>query len=346
MTSYGFVHLEFGDQHRDASLQMLERLRNRLAQEGDRFSFVIVDNAGTGDGLHDAESGQGFVIAGDNSNREFSGWDSGIEALLARGEQPQVWIFSNDTVARNHAWSEGRVERFGGEIRKLAQHPGPWLFGEINDFPSSTMTPMGPLLEWVSTYCFAMNDTLRHKLGTLSPGNALLDALVHERFEPGCGVFRDHVDAGYVDFVSAWLISDQSQGADKRRRFKWDHEWHKASPLSADNFEDLRMKARCCLSESMLSLRARQLGADIRSPYDARNAREHVRRSWQFISDKLWEKILLRRMRLERAWSARKQSPRHAYPLHSSGQERASQRGAAEGAGPLEVRARTLRQKD
>jgi hypothetical protein len=51
----------------------------------------------------------------------------------------------------------------------------------------------------------------------------------------------------------------------------------------------------------MLSLRARQLGADIRSPYDARNAREHIRRSLQFLSDKLWEKFLLRRLRLERS---------------------------------------------
>ncbi|KWT74104.1 hypothetical protein WDL1CHR_06115 [Variovorax sp. WDL1] len=303
MTSYGFVHLEFGDQHRDRSLQVLEKLRTRLAQDGDRFSSVIVDNARArpAESTTGMASEQGLVVPGDNSNREFSGWDSGVETLLARGEQPDVWLFSNDTVALNHAWSERRLERFGGEIRKLALHPGPWLFGEINDFPRSTMTPMGPLLEWVSTYCFAMNDTLRHRLGTLSPGNALLDSLVNERFEPGRGVFRDHVGEAYVDFVSAWLISDEGQGMQKKRRFKWDHEWHKASPLGPDNFEDLRMKARCCLSEHMLSLRARQLGADIRSPYDARNAREHIRRSLQFLSDKLWEKFLLRRLRLERS---------------------------------------------
>lgn len=302
MTSYGFVHLEFGDRHRARSLQVLEALRSRLVQGSDRCALAVVDNAGASGALRQAGFEQAFVAPGDNSNREFSGWDSGIEALLERGEAPEVWIFSNDTVALNHAWSERRLEHFGGEIRKLALHSGPWLFGEINDFPRSTMTPMGPLLEWVSTYCFAMNDTLRRKLGTLSPGNALLDSLVNERYEPGRGLFRDHVDEAYVDFVSAWLISsDEGEGEDKKRRFKWDHEWHRASPLGPDNFEDLRMKARCCLSESMLSVRARQLGADIRSPYDARNAREHVRRSLQFLSDKLWEKFLLRRLRLERS---------------------------------------------
>ncbi|GAA4340004.1 hypothetical protein GCM10023165_19720 [Variovorax defluvii] len=293
--------MEFGDRHRDRSLLVLEALRSRLAQSGDRFSLTVVDNAGASGALTCPGFDEAVLVPGDNSNREFSGWDSGVKALLGRAEAPDVWIFSNDTVGSNHAWSERRLQHFGGEIRKLALHSGPWLFGEINDFPRSTMTPLGPLLEWVATYCFAMNDTLRRKLGTLSPDNALLDSLVNERYEAGRGLFREHVDAAYVDFVSAWLIGDERESHDKKRRFKWDHEWHKASPLGTHNFEDLRMKARCCLSESMLSVRARQLGADIRSPYDARNAREHVRRSMQFLADKLWEKFLLRRMRLERS---------------------------------------------
>ncbi|MBT2325849.1 hypothetical protein J7E62_26310 [Variovorax paradoxus] len=302
MTSYGFVHLEYGTQYRDHSLQVLTGLRRQLAREGDRFALAIVDNARTtaGEPFRDAEFDTGFIIAGDNSNREFSGWDTGVAALLAEGDEPDVWIFSNDTVARNHAWSKRRMAGFGSEIARLGLHPGPWLFGEINDFPRSTMTPLGPLLEWVSTYCFAMNGSLRRKLGTLSPGNELLDSLVYDSFEPAHRLFRDTVDEAYVDFVSAWLIKDESDPS-RQRRFKWSHEWHKASPLSSQNFDDLRMKARCCLSESMLSLRARQLGADIRSPYDARNARAHVRSSLQLISDKLWEKFLLRRLRLERS---------------------------------------------
>jgi hypothetical protein len=297
MTSYGFVHLEFGDRYRHQSLKALNKLHALIAQEDDRLSSVIVDNALTSA----PGTASSLVVPGDNSNREFTGWDVGVKTILARDVQPDVWIFSNDTVALNHAWSERRLERFGGEIRKLALHPAPWLFGEINDFPRSTMTPMGPLLEWVSTYCFAMNNALRQRLGTLSPSNALLDSLVNDRFEPGRGVFRDCVSQAYAEFVSAWLISEEGSSLEKKRSFKWDHVWHKAGPLGPDNFEDLRMKARCCLSEHMLSLRARRFGADIRSPYDARNAREHIRRSLQFVSDKLWEKFLLRRLRLERS---------------------------------------------
>jgi hypothetical protein len=302
MTTYGFVHLEYGSQHRDHSFQVLTRLRRQLADGGNRSVLAIVDNARSAgsEALREIEFEDGFLIAGDNSNREFTGWDKGIAAVLARGGEPDVWIFSNDTIARTHAWSEGRVAGFGSEIKRLGVHPGPWLFGEINDFPRSTMTPLGPLLEWVSTYCFAMNADLRRKLGTLSPGNERLDSLVYDRFEPEHRLFRDSVDEAYVDFVSAWLIKDESDPS-RQRRFKWSHEWHKASPLSAENFDDLRMKARCVLSESMLSVRARQLGADIRSPYDARNARAHIRSSLQLVADKLWEKFLLRRTQLERS---------------------------------------------
>ena len=43
------------------------------------------------------------------------------------------------------------------------------------------------------------------------------------------------------------------------------YKWYKATPLTAETFDELRMKARCCLSENMLSYGARHLGADIRS---------------------------------------------------------------------------------
>ncbi|MEJ7686794.1 MAG: hypothetical protein WKG52_07300 [Variovorax sp.] len=296
--NFCFLHLEYGAQHRDRSLELLRMLRHHLANKVDTVSLVVVDNAraAAAEPLRDSEFGTGLLLPGDNANREFSGWDKGVSAVLSQGAEPDIWIFTNDTVAWNHAWSEQRIARFAGEIRHLGQHPGPWLFGEINAFPGSTQTPLGPLLEWVATYCFAMNGNMRQQLEKLSPDNALLDSLVRERFEPGGGLYSDEVDPGYADFISAWLVKDDGDPA-RQRRHKWSHEWHKATPLSPDNFDDLRMKARCCLSESMLSVRARQLGAEIRSPYDARNAREHIRRSAQFVSDKVWEKFLMRRLR-------------------------------------------------
>ncbi len=294
MKTYGFVHLEYGSLHRQQSIEMLAQLRQQLAGNGDSVSLVIVDNASSGaqEACPSAGFESAFAIGGDNSNREFSGWDKGIAATLSHAVQPDIWVFSNDTVARNHGWGSQKIAHYAREHSKLRDHAGPWLFGEINDFPQSLVTPLGPQLEWVSSYLFTMNGTLRSGLGTISPGNTLLDALVWDSFEPGRGLFRDGVDAAYAAFMSSWLIEREGEV-----RAKNTYKWYKAAPLTAETFAELRMKARCCLSENMLTYRARQLGADIRSPYDARNAREHIRKSCQFVSDKIGEKLILRRQR-------------------------------------------------
>lgn len=297
MTHYSFVHLEFGSARREPSVELLARFREALTKPGDRFTLVIVDNAGaTAKETYTGFGFEGQVIAGDNSNREFSGWDSGVAAILAGNDEPDVWIFTNDTVARHHGWSPQRSARFGQEIERLSSHAGPWILGEVTDHVRSVKTPLGPQLEYIATYGFAMNNTLRKALATLSPGNEFLDSLVHDSFEPARKLFRDHVDPDYAEARLAFMVADADQMAQTRRNYKWNSGWYKASPLSAENFEDLRMKLRCVLSETLLSVRARQLGADIRSPYDARNGRDRLRRTVQFFADKLWERRFLRKL--------------------------------------------------
>ncbi|MBT2320818.1 hypothetical protein J7E62_00395 [Variovorax paradoxus] len=279
-------------------MAVLRKFQAALAGKDDQVSLVIVDNAKIKGDEH--FSGEGFVdelvIAGDNSNREFSGWDHGVRALVARRGESDIWIFTNDTFATHHGWSDQRAARFGAGIRRLENHLGPWLFGEITNFPHSMITPLGPSIRFVPTYCFAMNQVLRQGLGQLSPGNALLDSLVHDHFEPDHRIFRDNVDPGYVDFILAWLIADDSD-PQRKKRFGWAFEWHNRSSLNAHTFDDLRMKARCCLSETLLSVRARKFGADFCSPYDAWSARDRIRRTIEYILDKVWEKRLMRRIR-------------------------------------------------
>ncbi|RYF38342.1 MAG: hypothetical protein EOO27_50955, partial [Comamonadaceae bacterium] len=250
---------------------MLAKLKAAVTAPGDRVELVVVDNAGSAaEGpLENADFPQGLVIAGDNSNREFTGWDKGVAALRARSGEPDVWLFTNDTLARHHGWSDQRAARFGAEIARLGDYLAPWMLGEINDFPRSMTTPLGPYMECVATYCFAINKLLMQRLGCLSPDNSLLDSLVYDTFEPEHRIFRDQVDPVFVEFISAWMIKDESD-PDRQKRHKWAHEWQNVSALNADSFDNLRMKARCYMSEAMLSVRALQLGADIRSPYDAR----------------------------------------------------------------------------
>lgn len=298
MTHYAFVHLEFGARHRESSMALLAKFRALLAKPGNRITPIIVDNGR----LEGEESyrGHGFeavrVVPGDNSNREFSGWDAGVAALLSGAEEPDVWVFTNDTAARHHGWSDARAARFCEEAEWLSGHPAPWMLGEVTDYIGSSPTPLGPQIQHVSTYAFVINRALRQGLGTLSPGNALLDSFVHDSYEPARKLFKDNVDPGYAKGCLTWLVAEEGEAEERARKYKWAFAWHNAKPLNAETFEDLRMKVRCVLSEGALTLRARHLGAEIRSPYDACNARMRIRRTAQFILHKFSERRILRRL--------------------------------------------------
>jgi hypothetical protein len=291
MATYGFVHLEYGSQYRHQSIDVLAKMWRHLRRKGDVVSLAIVDNSTSSVKSHLQVVGfeSTFFIGGDNSNYEFSGWDVGISATRDAGVCPDVWIFSNDTVNRNHGWGSKRIENYVHEQSKLHDHTGPWMFGEVINLPCSLITPLGPQLEFVSSYLFAMNERLCKGLHTLSPANEDLDALVLDRYSPGCGLFRDLVDPAYSAYISRWLIPNETATFEIST-----YKWYRAAPLSADNFYQLRMKARCIISEHMLSFRAQSLGAYIRSPYDAFNVRDHLHKTFQLIYDKIVEKLILR----------------------------------------------------
>lgn len=280
-------------------MALLAKFRQTLESHGNQVSLLIVDNSRR-EG-EERYTGHGFeavrVAAGDNSNREFSGWDAGVADVLSRGKAPDVWIFTNDTVASRHGWSNQRAARFCLEAEWLSPHVGPWMLGEVTDCARPGETPLGPMLQWISTYAFAMNHTLLQRLGTLSPGNELLDSFFHDSYEPAHKLFRDHLDPDFFGGAQAWLIADPEESAERARKYKWAHAWHGATELNADTFDALRAKMRCVMSETFLSQRARQAGAEFRSPYDASNGRARIRRTAHYILDKISEKLILRRMR-------------------------------------------------
>ncbi|MBU2287785.1 MAG: hypothetical protein KKC85_15315 [Gammaproteobacteria bacterium] len=316
MTHYCFVHLEFGSDHRDRSLKVIDKFRAAAAKSGDRSTLVVVDNARTAQDEPLQRSGfePGLLMAGDNTTREFTGWDKAIGRILDSGLDPDVWIFTNDTLALRHGWGDRKAAAFGEEIHRLSGHEAPWLLGEIKDFPHSIKTPLGPLLENVATYCFAMNRELRDGLSTLNPGEEFLDAHVYDRYEDARALYRDNVDPAYVDWTCRWLLKNGSEGPSNQTKYKWAYEWHNAAPLNAKTFGSMRMKARCCLAESVLTARARTLGADIRSPYHGQNARDRIRTTMHFLQDKMWEKYLMRKV--QREMDAAAESRRTATSIH------------------------------
>jgi len=300
---YSFVHLEYGRASRESSLELLGRFRRLLVARGHEVSLLIVDNAlRSGEERYDGHGFEGVaVVPGDNSNHEFTGWDAGMSAMLRRADAPDVWVFTNDTVATHHGWSETRVRRFFDQADWLSQHGGPWMLGELINCANPGSTPIGPMLQWISTYAFAMNDRLRWTLGTVSPAPALLDSIFEDSYEPAHRVFRPHLGPDFMAGAMDWLVADSGEGTARARRFGWKNTAYKVRTLDAETFPALRSKLRCVLSESFLSQRARQAGAELWCPYSGTTGRQRVRNTYDFLMDKVKEKLIMRRRRAHRS---------------------------------------------
>lgn len=305
MKSLAFVHLEFGQNTRTASLNLLGQFRQEFAAAGFECSLVVVDNArscgvehGTGDGWNAFR-----IIPGDNSNREFTGWDAGVTDVLKRQPEPDVWVFTNDTVATHHGWSLTRMRRFCAEAVFMQPYQRNWLLGEITDSPKPDTTPIGPILQWLPTYAFAMNGELRKALGTISPDKADLDAILEPAFEPRRKLLREGVEPGFLQQALDWLVTDdgpEARAALARSR-GWKTHYGGMAPLTAQTFSDLSAKMRCTVSEAYLSVRAVQAGAVLRSPYEGQQGRMRLRSTIDFIKDKIAEKRHFRRIIRQRA---------------------------------------------
>jgi hypothetical protein len=286
-------------------LALLGKFRQTLIEHGQQVSLLIVDNAMTSG--EQGYSGHGFegvrVVPGDNSNHEFTGWDAGVAEVLRHGGEPDVWIFTNDTAATHHGWSDNRARRFCVEAEWLSQHSGPWMLGELINCAVPGTTPIGPMLQWIPTYAFAMNGLLRQGLRTLSPDPALLDSMFQDSYEPAHKMFRDHMPPDFMAGAMAWLVADEGEGAERARRYGWKNTAYKVSAFNADTFPLLRSKLRCVLSESFLSQRARQQGADLWCPYSGTTGRRRIRNTFAFLMDRVKEKLILRSQRSKKAAS-------------------------------------------
>jgi hypothetical protein len=303
MKRYAIVHLEYGQKTRDMSLQLLAKFRRELSAVGE-VSLLMVDNARLSGVGH--YSGHGWedisVIAGDNSNREFTGWDVGVEDVLSRGPEPDIWIFTNDTIATHHGWSENHIKRFCNEAIFMTPFAAPWLLGELQDTAKPDTTPIGPVLLWLPTYAFVMNAQLRQALGTLSPPTAVLDAILEPDFEPRRKLFREGVEIGFFQQSIQYLVAEEGMEAHQQlaRKMGWTSTWHSSAPLTAETFPGLSKKLRCAVSECFLSVRAHQAGAVLRSPYEGHAGRKRLASTIDFLRDKIAEKIIFKRRSIAR----------------------------------------------
>jgi hypothetical protein len=236
--------LEFGREQEPAALGLLNETARRVFP-GRRIRGVVVDNAV--DASLEHEIGPDWsLVAGDNTLREFSGWDRGLE-WIGRRHAPgldSIVVLANDTIARsdkcvrlkNMPAERGRDAALGALVGYVEEYPRP-----INLFGLT-------LRQWVDTSFVASSWGTVKSLGSFAA--PLCDA---ELFDTNWQViFREPspLSQNYRDYLKTWLFGEQIDA-------EFPHTWHKHEPLTETNFGSVKGKLRSLFCEHLLSARAR-----------------------------------------------------------------------------------------
>jgi len=241
------VYLRFGESRGTAPFEKLRKLARRwfpLAVQ----RIVIVDNAITFD-LEREVRRNVDLISGDNVEREFTGYEKGLQFLQRRYgmRASSPVIVANDTFLSSYG---------GGKFLKdftLANvHVGlalGALVGHVDAYPEPVGWDGKKFQKWVRTSLMVTRwETLQALLPLSLPYED------KELFAAKDGFFAKNAppDETYREYLETWLFRDPKEGSTFRES------WHSKEKLDKRSRDRLRAKARCIFCEHQLSLRAQE----------------------------------------------------------------------------------------
>jgi hypothetical protein len=238
--------LEHGREREQKAIDLLDSTLRRLFP-GSRRQTAIVDNA-MADDSHTAVDEHVDRISGDNTLREFSGWDRGL-AWLDRHHAPapdSVVVLANDTIVRPD--KSERVRDLPTERGAMASQGA--LVGWVDEYPHPVRLFATEFRQWVDT---SLVITTRRTLSALQPLTVLMSERIFDDDWRRIFVDPSPLSAKYRTYLRTYFVGD-------RHDQEFTHGWYAQAPVTPDNFEDLKTKLRCVFCEHLLSARARRLG--------------------------------------------------------------------------------------
>lgn len=247
------VFLQFSNQHQASGMLALSKLVARLFP-AQAPSFAIVDNKITQRQetqlAHNVD-----LISGDNSCREFSGYDRGLAWHESFGEIDPATpcIVANDSFHRHYG--DGYLRLFT-PARLARAMSGAGMLGYVDAFPQPQSIFGLEFRKWVRTsLLIAPYGTIKK----LTPFDPKFDqrSLFRSDANPAFFAPEAPLSEWYQAFLRWWLFSE----APADETFK--PEWHSKQPISEKNIQAMREKACCILGEHLLSARAQSLGVPL-----------------------------------------------------------------------------------
>ncbi|HEY9166334.1 MAG TPA: hypothetical protein VIS48_09255 [Candidatus Kryptonia bacterium] len=221
-----------------------ERLKSYLINGKKRnITCLIVDNRNEGSSWRNLDENT-FYLEGDNSDREFSGWQRGLNFLREQEIKYDVVLFVNEA-----------FEAIGPSY--LKDNNINWLIrktyflnaaiGFVDTRWERTRLHNKGTRIWVNTNCFFIPTSLLNKLQSL--------VMVDEK------MLDDYLPLQFPGLDSPFAKTAPMNDVYKRNIITWlTEEWHGRIELSEQTWPLFRSKVKAMLNEVMLSVRIRELG--------------------------------------------------------------------------------------
>lgn len=244
------VFLQYSEAHQASGMDALSSFVQGLFP-GHHAAFVIVDNQREQRG-EEQLSADINRISGDNTCREFSGYDRGVKWLESFGPISPTTpvVIANDTFHRHYG--AGYLKLFTRDRLARAVSAG-GILGYIDAFPQEELVFGRPFRKWIRTSLFVVPYGVLKKLMPLYPGFSQQDIFRND-VDPEFFVPDAPLSPWYQGFLRRWLFSEASPD----ETFK--PEWHSKTELTTSTVQFLRDKTCCILCEHLMSAKAQGLG--------------------------------------------------------------------------------------
>jgi hypothetical protein len=227
-------------------------LASHLRSVAPRSRLVLVDNRGTG---MDWAADEGFeLVSGDNSAREFSGVQRGVNHVLASG-MPSCWILANDRYDRYKSYRQSLLPLVDGGTLDAIVASGA-LAGRINGYPTSTRAYGLTIDSWACSNFLVVAGRSLARLGDLvTVGASELASVVNQSVADGPLLKADGpLDDALIGYLTEWLTGVGTGLT---------NHWYRHRPATADSWDDLCGKVQSILNEQLLSAKARRAGIPV-----------------------------------------------------------------------------------
>ena len=208
--------------------------------------YYIIDNKNEGEFFEELEKNI-FRIGGDNSNREFSAWQKGIQFIKNKKVEYDLVLFTNEAIV-NYDDSILDLPELREIIFKAMNHQS--VVGRLDTKGFPLMVNGYDVTSWIRTSCFFVPKKVLDSFDTIiSVDSKNIDNFIGKEYPEG---------KSGVDFFKKDANMSESY---KTSMIKWlTEEWHSKFSISKESWGLFRTKVQAIVNEQLFSARVREKG--------------------------------------------------------------------------------------